>query len=100
LERLNDPIDLLVTDLIMPDMTGCELADRVRAVQPGLCLWYMSGYTDEMITHHGLSIGAGQLLQKPFTSTELLQKVREVLDADLIRNPEEKGASIQGRVEE
>jgi two-component system, cell cycle sensor histidine kinase and response regulator CckA len=81
LTQLVEPIDLLITDLIMPDMTGCELADRVHAAQAGASLMYMSGHTDEMIMQHGISLATGQFLPKPFTSTELLQKVREVLDA-------------------
>jgi two-component system, cell cycle sensor histidine kinase and response regulator CckA len=92
LERLDEPIDLLITDLIMPDMTGCELVDHFHPAHPGARLLYMSGYTDEMIVQHGISVATREFLQKPFTSTELLQKVRAVLDADPDRNPDGTGA--------
>jgi two-component system cell cycle sensor histidine kinase/response regulator CckA len=74
-------IDILLTDVIMPHMSGSELAHRLRALKPGLKVLFMSGYTDDMIASHGLLAGETQLIQKPFTSKELSRKLRDVLDA-------------------
>jgi PAS domain S-box-containing protein len=74
------PIDLVVTDVIMPRMSGPELAARLRARDPGIRLLYVSGYTaDQLRSQTDLGADA-TLLPKPFTSDELLRKVREILD--------------------
>jgi signal transduction histidine kinase/ActR/RegA family two-component response regulator len=74
------PIDLLVTDVIMPRMSGPDLAARLQASQPGIRVLYVSGYTaDQLRAQADLGRGA-TLLAKPFTSEGLLRKVREVLD--------------------
>ncbi|MFO0877835.1 MAG: PAS domain S-box protein [Gemmataceae bacterium] len=75
------PIDLLVTDLIMPGMSGRDLADLLRQQCPTLKVLYMSGYTDDALIQHGLEQGEVAFLQKPFSPTSLASKVREVLDA-------------------
>ena len=73
-------IDLLMTDVILPQMRGNELADRVREISPGARVLFMSGYTDEAIGQHAV-LGAGShFLQKPFALTALLSKVRAVLE--------------------
>jgi DNA-binding response OmpR family regulator len=74
-------IDLLLTDMILPGMNGAELASRLRASRPETRVLYMSGDTDATIQSHSLSIHASDLLEKPFTSTTLLHKVRQLLDA-------------------
>jgi FixJ family two-component response regulator len=67
----------LLTDVVMPHLGGRELADRLRGVQPGLRLLYLSGYTDDAVVRHGVLEAA--FLQKPFTPADLARKVREVL---------------------
>jgi PAS domain S-box-containing protein len=73
-------LHLLVTDLVMPGMTGRELAETLRAERPGLRVLYMSGYTDDAVVRHGVLEEGMPYLQKPFTPRALAAKVREVLD--------------------
>jgi two-component system, cell cycle sensor histidine kinase and response regulator CckA len=74
-------IHLLVTDVIMPQMGGKSLAGHLRRMRPGLKVLYTSGYTDDMIAHHGVLEAEVAFLQKPFTLVALAHKVRAVLDA-------------------
>jgi signal transduction histidine kinase/ActR/RegA family two-component response regulator len=73
------PIDLLLTDIIMPGMNGRELADRVRQLQPDIRVLYMSGYSDDAILRHGVEAATMQFLAKPFSMKALSAKVREAL---------------------
>jgi CheY-like chemotaxis protein len=74
-------VDLLVTDVIMPQMGGPQLAEKLTAEQPGLKVLYISGYTDDVVARHGILGSEGALLQKPFTRKGLSAKVRKLLDS-------------------
>ena len=72
-------LQLLITDVVMPQMNGRELAEQLVRQQPDLRVLFMSGYTDDHVLAHGVARGAG-FLQKPFTPDVLARKVRDVLD--------------------
>jgi two-component system cell cycle sensor histidine kinase/response regulator CckA len=73
-------IDLILTDVVMPKMSGKELAKRMEKIDPHVKVIFMSGYTDDAIVKHGILPQGQQYIQKPFTPNSLVRKVREVLD--------------------
>jgi len=75
-----DDIHLLLTDVVMPGMPGKDVSEAVEALRPGIRIIYMSGYTDETITRHGILPNGTNFLQKPISPAGLVKKVREVLD--------------------
>ncbi len=75
-----DPIDLLLTDVVMPQMSGRELAEELGARRPGLRVLYMSGYTPDVALRHGVSEATAAFVQKPVAPKALLRVVREILD--------------------
>jgi CheY-like chemotaxis protein len=79
-EQHRDEIHLLLTDVVMPRIGGRDLALRVRALNPGLKVLFMSGYADDAIVHNGVLDPGAQFIGKPFSVAELKRKVREVLD--------------------
>jgi nitrogen-specific signal transduction histidine kinase/CheY-like chemotaxis protein len=76
-------IDLLVTDVVMPQMGGGELAQHLTASRPGIKVLYISGYPDDAVVRHGVLERGSALLQKPFALDDFARKVREVLDAGI-----------------
>ena len=75
------PIDILVTDVVMPDMGGPELADQVRSARPDIKVLFMSGYTGGALNYHVGDQKEVHLLQKPFTPESIAAKIREILDS-------------------
>jgi CheY-like chemotaxis protein len=73
-------VDLLFTDVVMPHMSGKELADRVETLYPHTKILFTSAYTESAIVHQGVLNQGVALLQKPFTPSALARKVREVLE--------------------
>ena len=80
IENSDGVFDLLVTDVIMPRMGGRELMEKLHMVFPGHKVLFISGYTDNSIVHHGILEEGIEFLQKPFTPSAILRKIRTVLD--------------------
>jgi two-component system, cell cycle sensor histidine kinase and response regulator CckA len=78
-ERHPDPIHLMITDVVMPHMSGRDLAERLGAAREAMKVLFMSGYTDHAVVHRDLTPGT-DFLQKPFTPDVFARKVRSVLD--------------------
>ena len=81
LESLRGLVDLVVTDVVMPQMGGRELAERAVAKWPGVRVLFVSGYTENAIVHRGVLDPGLVFLAKPFSHDELLRRVRQLLDA-------------------
>jgi PAS domain S-box-containing protein len=95
MEAREDPIHLMITDVVMPGMTGPDLAERLLADLPGLRVIFVSGYTDEMVARQGL-LGAGRhFLEKPFSIDVLLDRVREVLDGSTPTLPDPPESELE-----
>jgi PAS domain S-box-containing protein len=79
-ERHSKPIQLLITDVVMPQMGGRQVAERLSVGRPGIKVLFLSGYTDDAVVRHGILKAEVAFLQKPFTALSLARKVREALD--------------------
>jgi PAS domain S-box-containing protein len=79
------PIHLLMTDVVMPGISGRELSERVKAIRPEIRVLFMSGYTDQAVVHHGILETDAVLLQKPFTVAALAAKLRDILNLEVAR---------------
>ena len=79
-EQAEAAIALLLTDVVMPQMAGCELATRLARIRPNLRVIFMSGYTDNAVVKRGVLASGVHFIQKPFLADELTEKVRAVLD--------------------
>jgi CheY-like chemotaxis protein len=75
-----DPIHLLLTDVIMPGMSGRQLASQILTARPEMKVVYMSGYNDDMLVHHEVLEPGVTLLQKPFDKVQLARKIRSILN--------------------
>ena len=73
-------VDLLLTDVVMPGMNGRELAERLRRLRPAMQVLYSSGYTDDVIVHHGNVQEQLNFIAKPYSIADLGRKIRQVLD--------------------
>ncbi|MBC7901395.1 MAG: PAS domain S-box protein [Saprospiraceae bacterium] len=80
-ERDNPKIDMLLTDVVMPEMGGRQLAEELQRKMPDLRVLFTSGYTDDAIVRHGILDTGANFIQKPFTPDDLARKVRELLDS-------------------
>lgn len=81
LQKISDagPIDLLLTDVVMPGLSGGELAERLKRMHPNIKIVFMSGYNDDEVMKHGVSSEDTAFLQKPFTRDLLVQRIEETL---------------------
>ena len=73
-------INVVLTDVVMPGMSGPQLVERLREGQPRLAAVFMSGYTSDAVLRHGIETGEADFLQKPFSTSALAAKLRQVLD--------------------
>ena len=80
-ERHRGPIHLMVTDVVMPQMSGKELADRLAPLHPEMTVFFMSGYADGDLTAYGAPEPSEHFIPKPFRPMDLVKKVRDILDA-------------------
>lgn len=80
-QTCKETIHLLITDVVMPEMNGRDLAGVIQTIQPGIRLLFMSGYTANVIAHHGVLDESVHFIQKPFSRKDLSEKIRQVLES-------------------
>ncbi len=78
-EKNHGPIDLLITDVVMPNMNGKELRDRIKKLRPGIKVLFMSGYASNIIVHHGIAEEGVHFIPKPFSLHDFARKIQHVL---------------------
>ncbi len=74
-------IHLLITDVVLPRMSGRDMAEKLTSLRPGVKVLFISGYTDDTVAQHGILEEGVHFLEKPFTPKKLSEKVRAILDA-------------------
>jgi CheY-like chemotaxis protein len=79
-EKHSGNIHLLITDVIMPDMNGQDLANQINGLCPNIKILFMSGYTANVIAHHGVLDKGVNFIQKPFSKKDIAVKIRKILD--------------------
>ncbi len=79
LEEYKETVHLLLSDVVMPGMSGRSLVEQISALRPGVKVLYMSGYTDDVIAHSGVLESGTLLIEKPFTALALVERVRAAL---------------------
>jgi CheY-like chemotaxis protein len=79
-EKEDSKFDLLITDVVMPQMGGRELAEKLRSKLPDIKILFTSGYTDDAVVRHGVIEADTNFIQKPFSPENLAEKIREILD--------------------
>jgi len=79
-EKLKDEIHLLITDVIMPEMNGRDLADRLMNLKKGMKCLFMSGYSPETVASQGVLVEEVSFIQKPFSHKEMATKIRDMID--------------------
>ena len=92
-EQHQGTIDLLLSDVVMPQMSGPELAKNLVMTRPETRVLFMSGYTDDSIVRHGVLATGVAFIQKPLTPALLMRKIREVLDAEHVAS---RAAPLEG----
>jgi PAS domain S-box-containing protein len=79
-DRLHGEVDLVITDVVMPEMNGQQLSERLREINPQIQSLFVSGYTDDTVVRHGVFKAQKNFIQKPFKRAALAKKIREILD--------------------
>jgi two-component system, cell cycle sensor histidine kinase and response regulator CckA len=97
-EQERERIDLVLTDVVMPNVSGRELANRLEEMRPGIKVLFMSGYTDDAIVSHGVLEESAELIQKPFSPAELAGKVRTILGASVARSKPVSAEALKPRM--
>jgi two-component system cell cycle sensor histidine kinase/response regulator CckA len=97
--KRNPRFDLVITDVIMPQMSGKELHDQIKSQLPHIKVMLISGYTDDALAHHGVLDETLSFLEKPFSPAKLAKKVREILDDTAMQKiPPERASHFHGAI--
>src|SRR5690606_1216065 len=83
-EETAPPVDLLLTDVVMPGMSGRTLAERLQRLRPAMKVLFMSGYTNDVMVRHNVIDGSTPFISKPFKLVDLTRQIRRTLDTDLV----------------